>query len=145
MPDKPEDVRIKVAHQLLDSVESGTLAEAGVGRQHAGIHHLLRLDQVRKRSDRRATEDRGESPTIPQHAGGKLWLRRHDDSCRFLPFLFRVPRSFLVLKLLGVGHTPRRPRSRRVQTDRQKSLRSGRQTAIRVRNHQRTTEGNHHL
>ena len=109
MPDKPEDVRIKVAHQLLDSVESGTLAEAGVGRQHAGINHLLRLDHVRKRSDRRATEDRGESPTIPQHAGGKLWLRRHDDSCRFLPFLFRVPRSFLVLKLLGVGHTPTRP------------------------------------
>ena len=130
MPDKPEDVRIGVAHQLFDSVESGTLAEAGVGRQHAGIHHLLRLDQVRKRSDRRATEDRGESPTIPQHAGGKLWLRRHDDSCRFLPFLFRVPRSFLVLKLLGVGHTQ--------HADRARDVRSGRQTAIRV-NNERTT------
>jgi hypothetical protein len=124
MPDKPEDVRIKVAHQLLDSVESGTLAKAGVGGQHAGINHLLRLDHVRERSDRRATEDHGESPTIPQHAGGKLWLRRHDDSCRFLPFLFRVPRSFLVLKLLGVGHTPTAG-ERRVQTDRQTRMRSG--------------------
>ena len=105
MADKPEDVRIKVAHELFDSMERGTLAEVGVDRKHARIEHLLRLDQVRERSNRRATEDRGESPTIPQLAGGILWLRWHGDSCRVLSFLiFRVPRSFLVLELLGVDH-----------------------------------------
>ena len=84
MPDKPEDVRIEVAHELFDSTERGTLAEAGVGRQHAGIKHLLCLSQVRERSNRRAAEDRGESPAIPQRAGGILWLRH---CCLFFPFI----------------------------------------------------------
>ena len=84
MPDKPEDVRIEFAHELFDRIERGTLAEAGVGRQHAGIKHLLCLSQVRERSNRRAAEDRGESPAIPQRAGGILWLRH---SCLFFPFI----------------------------------------------------------
>ena len=87
MPDKPEDVRIEVAHELFDSIERGTLAEVGVGGQHAGIKHFLRLSPVRERSHRRAAEDHGESPTIPQHAGGELWLlRRHRFLCLFLFF-----------------------------------------------------------
>ena len=84
MPDKPEDVRIEVAHELFDSTERGTLAEAGVGGQHAGIKHFLRLSPVHEWADCRAAEDRGESPTIPQHAGGELWLRH---SCLFFPFI----------------------------------------------------------
>ena len=75
MPDKPEDVRIEVAHELFDSIERGPLAEVGVGGQHAGIKHLLCLSPVRELlSNGRAAEDRGESPTIPQLAGGELWL-----------------------------------------------------------------------
>ena len=84
MPDKPEDVRIEVAHELFDSSERGTLAEVGVGGQHAGIKHFLRLSPVRERSSLRAAEDHGESPAIPQHAGGELWLRH---SCLFFPFI----------------------------------------------------------
>ena len=84
MPDEPEDVRIELAHELYDSIERGTLAEAGVGGQHAGIKHFLRLSPVHEWSNGRAAEDHGEPPTIPQHAGGKLWLRH---SCLFFPFI----------------------------------------------------------
>ena len=84
MPDKPEDVRIEVAHELFDSIERGTLAEVCVRGQHAGIKHFLRLSPVRERSNRRAAEDHSEPPAIPQHAGGILWLRH---SCLFFPFI----------------------------------------------------------
>jgi hypothetical protein len=85
MPNEPEDVRIELAHELFDSIERGTLAKAGVGRQHVGIKHFLRLSPVRELlSNGRAAEDHGETPAIPQRAGGELWLRH---SCLFFPFL----------------------------------------------------------
>ena len=103
MPDKPEDVRIEVAHELFDSSERGTLAEVGVGGQHAGIKHFLCLSPVREWADRRAAEDRSESPAIRQRAGGELWLRRRH---RFLFLLLErliERKSVLVLKVVGVG------------------------------------------
>ena len=112
MPDEPEDVGIELAHELFDRIGRGTLAEVGIGRQHAGSTHFLRLIPVREQwSNGRAAEDCGESPTILQLAGGELWLRRRH---RFLFLLLEllIVRSFLVLKVVGVGHrggsTPRR-------------------------------------
>ena len=70
MADKPQDVRVKLVHQLLERSYRGALAEvSSIHVEDADLKHLLGFLVILQWRNRGAAEERSEAAAVAQHSG----------------------------------------------------------------------------